>query len=258
MKSFIFLMISSLSAFVCSIGFANGKPDIETVGFSASGKYFAYERFGVEDATGSSYSTIFIMDLETNTYANTPIHGHKTGNQDQTTDLALIRSLARKRAQRALKQRGILSTPGKLLLYRPTTDIGGKGAPARFSFFDIIGGFVSQDYQLKLTEVPVPELPSHCLWAKEWLTTGVKMLELSLFQTARPDVSQSLQADKSLPTSRGCPLGYTIESVISAPRKPTQDNLADTSVVVFVRSNTDGHGGESMDYVAIGATLKVR
>ena len=38
--------------------------DRAIIGFSADGRYFAFEEFGIQDGSGFAYANIFVLDLE--------------------------------------------------------------------------------------------------------------------------------------------------------------------------------------------------
>lgn len=44
-------------------------PDIEILGFSADGRYFAYEQYGYDLAAGALDAAIFVVDRQTNKQA---------------------------------------------------------------------------------------------------------------------------------------------------------------------------------------------
>src|SRR5262245_14111400 len=54
------------------------------IGFSADDRYFAFEEYGVADASGSAYSTIYVIDLAEDRWApGSPFHDE--GIEDSQT-----------------------------------------------------------------------------------------------------------------------------------------------------------------------------
>ncbi len=225
--------------------FAGDTSRIHVIGFSESGKYFAFERYGIEEGSLESYSEIFVLDVDSNRFASAPIRLRGT------IDEKPIRELRQRNLQNAISQLvgyGIrLNNPGELLLYHPVTDLTYRDNRQYFSTEDnrvkfvVPDGFTLSDslpeYELLLTHraanrvCPVWEEPA-------------QMLELQLLHHKRAKV---LQKDKHLPDSRGCVLCYRIESVYEYHRK----------IVVFIAATIPGFEGLSLRHLAVSGTLEM-
>ena len=60
----LFLVLSSLLAAAPALA-ADGAQS-RALGYSADGKYFAFEQFGVQDGSGFPYWDVFVLDLAAN------------------------------------------------------------------------------------------------------------------------------------------------------------------------------------------------
>ena len=53
---------------------AGESAQFNALGFSDDGRYFAFEQFGIQDGSGFPYSDIFLIDLDTDSFAGgTPV-----------------------------------------------------------------------------------------------------------------------------------------------------------------------------------------
>jgi predicted secreted protein len=117
-------------------------PDIEILGFSPDGRYFAYEQYGYDLAAGALDAAIFVVDRETNKQAQgfpfgfiatetdsdgapARIGGHDIDlttlqREDETPDIPKIRKLVREKA--AAKLAGFsISAQGRRIAGVPLT-----------------------------------------------------------------------------------------------------------------------------------------
>ena len=103
------------------------------IGFSADGKYFAFEQFGVQDGSGFPYAEIFVIDIEKDAWApDTPI---RISLREEGKTLADARTQASSQAAAALSSLKI-DRPGVLLASNPPGESGADplkvGVDARF------------------------------------------------------------------------------------------------------------------------------
>jgi len=66
MARLIALLLFACSAIAAQAG---DYAERRIIGFSANGKYFAFQQFGVQDGSGFPYSEIFIINTDTDTWA---------------------------------------------------------------------------------------------------------------------------------------------------------------------------------------------
>jgi len=161
----------------------------EVLGFSADGKYVAFERYGTYDGSGFPYSEIMILDVLQNDYVIRPFQ-YVDENPEAETD---VRALNRRQAETALKKFGILSKNiGKI-------EWKADGSGARTASWTIGGDIGS----VVLEEIIVD---------RECDPAGNAKIFVLTFEA--PDgASITLQRDSALPASRGCPYEYRLAAV---------------------------------------------
>lgn len=63
---------------------------LQTIGFSADGRIFAFEEYGVQDGSGFPYSNIYVIDTRTDRFiAGTPI---RQRIEDESASLGTVRA----------------------------------------------------------------------------------------------------------------------------------------------------------------------
>lgn len=180
----------------------------QAIGFSKDGRYFGFEEFGIEDGSGFPYSNIFIIDLETDTFApSTPVRV-RLGSAGGL--LAAARTKVRKDARAVLK---------KYQLTSPATSIYARGLG---DFADFEGGLTTphvskitlpsftdptstsrNSFELIMRHIPAPSVAKCPLD-----TIGFQMEKIDADGKRR-----FVHKDKKILLSRGCPVKYRITRV---------------------------------------------
>ena len=180
----------------------------QVIGFSKDGRYFGFEEYGVQDGSGFPYSNIFIIDLETDTFApSTPVRLLK---KNETASLASVRWEVKSNAKDILRKyklnhpavvayaRGLgdfadssegLSAPitSRVVLPTNTDPTEGKG-----DYFDLV-----------LKHIPVP-------------SAGKCPIDTIGFQMEKVDPNgkrRFVHRDEKIFMSRGCPLKYRLSRI---------------------------------------------
>ena len=148
-----------------SFAFAEDSADVNIIGFSQSGKYFAFEEFGINDDEDdkSAYSTIYIVNVATNSFAVAPFKAEGKGT-------APGKRIYGKNAQKLLKKFGVfkgyvdLTNTPKLGMDNPETDHptpkprNGKTLPTDLDFTinpnSSLGN--KQDFEVKINKISMP------------------------------------------------------------------------------------------------------
>lgn len=95
---------------------AGDTAQFSALGYSADGQFFAFEQFGIQDGSGFPYSEIFIIDLDSDSFAaGSPF---KARIDDETAALADVRAQAFAQAEGALE---------KIEISRPALPIALRG-----------------------------------------------------------------------------------------------------------------------------------
>jgi len=53
----------AIGALAASPAFAGDRANLNILGYSEDGRYFAFEEYGVHDGSGGNYSDIYVIDL---------------------------------------------------------------------------------------------------------------------------------------------------------------------------------------------------
>jgi predicted secreted protein len=183
---------------------ANDQALIDFVGYSSDFRYFAFEEYGVQDGSGSAYSSIHILDLWTD--AETPGSPfNATGHEDDKT-LAEIRHEANGAAGADVRKLKI-DTPVQIaaLLGDGFVD---KGAEMHFGFPDSGGpGATQGDYTLALDSFEMAPTPA-CTEA-----IGKPGMGYALSVTSEGKVREP-HRDTIIAAWRGCSTAYRLYAVV--------------------------------------------
>lgn len=196
------------------------------IGYSRDLRYFAFEEFGIADASGFPYSNIYLVDLKTNSPApGSPVRVMLDEEADPLPlELVTARSQARAKARPFLDSLQI-DWPAEMLAYN------GDGVPdleALSLRFGPIGynGSVIADYQLSLEMVATKtalECESWALTKPQGFVLTIRDADLKKWQVYRDQIS---------PDSRDCPLFYKISGVF-VPFQATDISAAIALISVY-------------------------
>ena len=198
---------------------------IDFIGFSADGRYFAFEEFGISDGAGFPYSSIYIVDLPNDRWLpGSPYRAEieeEVSFEDYSADPAREQALAA--AAPALARLAIRQPAQVLAMIGdgvPDTD-GQRLDFARVGYFP---GETADAYTLTMEMFPL-DSSEPC---EEYLGEKAKGFALTLSGTEAREVYR----DASVPASRVCPLDYRIYAVV-APQFASDLSSAVAIVSVF-------------------------
>ncbi|MCJ8324732.1 MAG: DUF2259 domain-containing protein [Rhizobiales bacterium] len=172
------------------------------MGFSPDGVYFTFEQYGIQDGSGFPYSEIFFINAKNNTWVvgTEPI---RVVLQDETASLAQARAVAIANATPTIKR---LNTTlhGFTLVSNPITQLDTDKYNARFGIHP--SAPTNNQYKIKLTTKNANS--SKC----NDFAPDAKIFELELTSLSAQYTFETY-VDTNLPTSRGCPIDYSISDV---------------------------------------------
>jgi predicted secreted protein len=168
----------------------------ELIGFSADGKYVAFERYGVYDGSAFPYCEIFIVDVAKNDYPVPPLR-HVIEESPTEHD---ARIEAKKDAKSLLQQFGIIDRNTGTKVWEWGRDMELKEA-------------TFQDRELWLKAILTEENVD-----MECVAGQAKMFRLEL--EYKDGAAMTLQQDTGLPESRGCVYAYCIMAVYTYLTSP--------------------------------------
>ncbi|HLV85283.1 MAG TPA: DUF2259 domain-containing protein, partial [Devosia sp.] len=128
---------------------AGDRAQIDLIGYSADGSYFAFEEFGIQDGSGFAYSSIYVVDLvEDSWVVGTPF---RLQADEERTTLSDIRAAARARAADNIATLGI-EVPGELIAMIGDGAADADGKTLRFGTPGFEPGAIIGSYTLTLTQ----------------------------------------------------------------------------------------------------------
>ena len=229
----------ALAALLLSGGMAGAGDyaDLEVIGFSPDGETFAFEEYGVQDGSGFPYSNIYVVETAADRWvAGTPV---RVQLDSDTATLASARKQARDKAKTALAA-GMVSVPGTVVAANPPTEVSAD--PHRVVFLPrIIAPGGGAPYDLRLSEAAMP--------AESCPDVGKPFKGFGLTLTG-PNGARTLAQDAKIPSSRRCPLGYAISTVLTHFPEKGQPVLA-----VLLSVFSVGFEGQDRRFVAVTTRL---
>jgi len=248
MKSKIFSLVMVLCALAGLPAnlFAGDYSNLQFIGFSRDGKYLAFEEYGMGDASGYPFASVYFVDVEKNAFVGKPFRS--VIEKDGATEPAAIKKVEAIAARKLRELKIVRGNTGKLVVAHLLTDwtyedsfvrIGEKAEKIKLN--DYLNPNSPNQYEFyELTLNPVPEKSKAC--ADDTYTYYKLELTLDHFNQGAKDMeTQVLQKDADLPASRGCPYGYRMESVYSYKDK----------IAVFVNIFSQGWEGPDMRYMVV-------
>ena len=177
---------------------------IDFIGYSDDGRYFAFEEYGIQDGSGFAYSSIYMIDLSTDSWVvGTPIRAQA---DDEGVSLSQIRAEVQVQAAPELAGFGI-EVPAEFaaLLGDGAPDMDGR--TLRFGSPGYGPGEVSGDYELRLSTFPTTAAAP----CAEWFSVDPLGYQLVI---ADSGTERRIHRDGALPRSRGCPVTYRLYGVV--------------------------------------------
>ncbi|GAA2823643.1 putative secreted protein [Aminobacter aminovorans] len=203
MKVMKLLCFAALSLCTASqVALAGDAAELNVLGFSADGKVFAFEEYGIQDGSGFAYANRFYIDTTSDAFLpGTPV---RVQMEDESIGLDAARAEARKRGDKVVKEDELAANRGRLAGFNAVTETSADPFSMTVNPRPV---FPPIDPQLafKLEEISFGEI-ERC--AGLGPVKGFKLVRVG--DGGKTDV---LQEDKDVPQSRGCPTGYRIGGV---------------------------------------------
>ena len=221
-------------AFSFATAMAADAADRAIIGFSQDGKYFAFEEYGVQDGSGFPYSSIYIINLESDTWVDgSPI---RVVVRDEKATSHDARHQALMEAAPIVEQYGTVQSAKMLASNAVGEEVADPHTMAFKRFHNL-----NTLWTVKLTHVDL-DLPPNCQ-----SLPGIKGFALSVSVDSKEPTE--VYRDETLPKSRGCPENYRLADVIAFGENET------ARVVVLVHMLTFGFEGRDARFVAVPVEL---
>ena len=197
----------------CLPSLAGDNAERGTALFSPDGRYFAFEQFGVQDGSGFPFSDIHVIDIERDEWVKgTPIR-ETVESEDATVSIA--------RASAASKASAIftslkLTEPVELIAANAATEAVADRRTVTFAPWFMSQGWddkihgtpVHGRYTLSVSLLPFP-IAQAC-WGEEAKQWGFALT----IRDNDTGTKKEIYHDKSIPSSRFCPMGYDIGEIV--------------------------------------------
>jgi predicted secreted protein len=150
-------LIAAALAGLPGLSLAGDIANIQPIGFSADGKVFGFQEFGIEEG-GAPYSNTYFVDTDSGQYLEgTPFH---TEMNDKDANLSKARRQNLTAARSQMDKYDLLTNPGLIAAFNPPTELGSPSKTIRYTTL-ATDGPPKSPYTLSLGEVPVPA-PKDC------------------------------------------------------------------------------------------------
>ena len=200
----VLLTAIALAVAAISRAAAGDMAEIAILGFSADGSVFAFEEYGIQDGSGFPYANRYYIDTATDRHVDgTPL---RVRIDDESAGLDDARRQAREAGERIVSDAELAAHRGWTAGWNAITELSAD--PHRMAVnprpvMPPIDGAL----EFRLREIAMPQ-PERCRDLGDVVGFGLTRIGLVQGETAR-----TIHEDGSVPTSRGCPLGYRIGGV---------------------------------------------
>ena len=228
-----------LTAVIVSSVHAGDFADVDIIGFSKDGRRFAFEQYGIQDGSGFPYSEVFVIDVQKDNWVKPSPFKFVEKDVPDGSDLDVVLSDTRHVAIQSAYDSGLLDGvvfPGRTVGHNPVTEVSAdphlmvvnprKAVPA----FDDPMEFSIEEYPLQ---------SGNCA-SYGAQTRGFRLT--MLYQ----GMARVLNDDEALPESRGCPLSYRIDRILTY-----YPDAGPPVFVALVLMQTHGFEGPDGRYLAI-------
>lgn len=225
-------------------GLAGDQANLQVLGFSEDGKYFAFEQYGIQDGSGFPYSEIYVLDAATDSWVK-PSPFRRRDEVDETKGYDPDRLLTETRSENRLAAQDLLVSTaiagkGQTVGSNPVTELSGNPFEMRVNPRLVVPP-IDDELKVSLSLFDLPDETCSSYGAE------TKGFQLAVFRGGEDRV---LHLDKSLPKSRGCATEYRIERVVTYfPAEGTP------VMAIFVHVSTLGFEGPDGRFLAITATF---
>ncbi len=181
---------------------AGDAASLNVLGFSADGKLFAFEEYGVQDGSGFPYTNRFYVDTATDTFVpGSPV---RVRLDDEAATVDAARSQAAAQGEAVVPSALLAANPGYLAGFNPVTELSADAFAIKVNPRPVDPP-IDAPLELRLEEFALAPRAGQCDGID-----GVKGFRLTRIAG---DAQALLAEDASVPASRNCPTGYRIGGV---------------------------------------------
>lgn len=222
-----------VAALATTPALAGDRAMIEYLGFSADGRYFAFEEYGIQDGSGFPFASLYVVDLLTDTWVGgSP---YRVIDQSEDTPLDEVRAEAFDRADATFKKLAI-SEPAYPIAVNGDGEEIGNGHSLTYGNPGYGLGTIEEPHDLELEPIPLSS------------SLDCAIIDDQVFGFALTRDGEDIHRDSgTLPSSRGCAMDYRIFAVVYPP----QWLVAKSQGVVIVSVYPFGFEGPDRRFLAV-------
>jgi len=221
--------------------------DFRNLGFSPDGRHFAFMEYGVQDGSGFPFANVFVIDLDRDAWAGPPV---RIVLEKEARDAREAMRVALRRAAPTLKRADIAPLlTGRELFHAPPTEGTGSAITAVFSGWPWQSGDARWRYTLQLSTFPLPG--GDCI---PEMTEAARGFALDVL-TGEENRRVRLYSDRTVPTSRHCPIAYAMDRVIRFAVPGGMNRNLRVRDVVIIRYGYPAFEGLDQRHLAIPVKL---
>ncbi|UWM77713.1 DUF2259 domain-containing protein [Rhizobium sp. WSM4643] len=210
-------IIAAAFAGLPGLSLAGDIANIQPIGFSADGKVFGFQEFGIKQSV--PYSNTYFVDTEDGHYLEgTPFRTELT-DKDANLSKARRQNLTAARSQ--MDKYDLLTNPGLIAAFNPPTELGSPSKTIRYTTL-ATDGPPKAPYTLSLGEMPVPTPKDCAAIDKRVIGFSLQMIE----KEGAPN-RQAARQVSTVPAERTCSVEYRIGgAMVYQPEGGNQVHIA--------------------------------
>jgi predicted secreted protein len=237
MRSFKLFCLMVLAILPIGAAHAGDASDLNILGFSADGGIFAFEEYGVQDGSGFPFANRFYIDTAKDTFiAGSPV---RIIVEDEGATVDAARAAAKLKGEAIISDTILAANRGYTAAMNPVSELSAD--PFRVVANSSALYPQPQDpMEFRLEEVPLNNTV-RCQSFGE--TNGFRLTRIDARDGG---TTRLLHEDKSVPESRGCPVGYRIGAV-----QTFFPDSAPAVVVVLLAVRSFGFEGPDFRWLAL-------
>ncbi|MCR5859962.1 DUF2259 domain-containing protein [Mesorhizobium sp. J428] len=234
-------VLLAVSLLASASAFAGDTATPQVIGFSADGKVFAFEEYGIQDGSGFPYANRFYIDTATDSFVSgSPI---RVRIDDEAADVSTARAQAREKGEAIVPESTLAANPGVTAGWNAVTELSAD--PFRMTAYPRpIFPPIDSPVEFRLEEIPMVSSGS-CEGLGD--VAGFRLLRIDPMPGGQTTL---VHEDTSLPASRNCPQGYRIGGI-----QTFHPQSGDPVFAVMIAVRSVGFEGPDHRWIAVTGRL---
>lgn len=212
---------------------AGDRAQFNPIGFSADGRHFAFEEYGIQDGSGFPFSTTYIIDLPADKWVKgTP---YRLRYHDETVSIGELRRLAARDMTRSITELGI-DFPGSIIALNGDGEPEAEPYALRFGTPGYGLSDVQNDHRLELEVFDLASSEDCAIIDGKTKGFALTLDGVELSRDTGP-----------IPKSRGCVMDYRLYAVVV----PADFGTVPSAGVAIVSVYPFGFEGPDRRFIAV-------